>query len=184
MRITKKWGLLLAAPLASVGAMVPTTAAHATPGAGICVVVGSVHLSAGVHVNPTVSSSGSYSFNSTVLACAGTVTGVASVSSSGSYSDGLPLPSFSGSVSTSAFTVGGSCSGSVGGTLGNRVGPIVVATLSLTCGNVAGGTTSGTGVVALTFEPNPLTLNTCGGSTTDPVVCDSFMQGPAVLAGT
>jgi hypothetical protein len=184
MRITKKWGLLLAAPLASVGAMVPTTAAHATPGAGICAVVGSVHLSNGVHVNPTISSGGTYNFNSTVLACAGTVTGIASVASTGSYNDGLPLPSFSGSLQTSAFTVGGSCSGTVGGTLGTRIGPVVIGTLAVTCGNVAGGTTSGIGATVLTFVPNPTTLNTCGGSTTDPVVCDSFMAGPAVLAGT
>src|SRR4051812_37673798 len=146
MRISKKWGLLLAAPLASLGAMVPTTAAHATPGAGICAVVGSVHLSNGVHVNPTVASSGSYTFNSTVLACAGTVTGVANVTSSGSYADSLPLPSFSGSLSTSTFAVGGSCSGTVGGTLGTRIGPVVVGTLAVTCGpSPLGGSTSGIG---------------------------------------
>jgi hypothetical protein len=185
MRMTKRVAALLAGPVAALAAMVPATPAHATPGASICTIFTSLHFDNGIPLNPTETESGTYYFWGASAICAGTVTGYAAITSTGTYTAGQALPSFTGTFSTTAFTVGGSCSGTIGGFLGNRVGTVITATLNLRCGNVAGGTTSATAAMALNFVPNPLTLNTCNGYGTNSYICDGmFSEGVAVLAGT
>lgn len=188
---------VLATGAAAAFSMMPMSAAHADPGAAVCVIVGSVHLGGGVHTNPTVASSGGYNFVGSTLVCAGSVTGAATAHSAGSYADTTALGSFNGTFTAGAFAVGGNCSGSVAG---SRAGPVVVGTLNnVNCAGTTisplptiGHATNGTGAVVLTFVPNPLTLNTCGSQAPNPAplpptplidqtVCDAVMQGAAVI---
>jgi hypothetical protein len=72
----KKLALLLAGPLALLGATVPATGASAQAGAAVCAVAGTVNLSSGVHLNPAGPSNGFYNFVAVQFACAGTMAGL------------------------------------------------------------------------------------------------------------
>src|SRR5207248_129367 len=119
-------------------------------------VEGSIHLSNGIFVDPLPATSGTFSFNSTVLACAGSVTGVASMFSTGTYSDAA---SYTGSFSASVFALGGSCAGQLDG---SRLGAAFSAVVTnVTCSSAVLPVVNDRGALATTFEDNPLTLNTC-----------------------
>jgi len=177
MSIIRKLGAVtLAGSLATIASMVAAPTANAAPGATVCAVVGSVSLS-GIHINPLIPSSGGYSFGTTVLACAGSLTGIGPASSGGGYSSTAgQLDSFSGGVSAGPFTLGGTCSGGVSGV---RVGAVVAGLLSLSCGGTLTG--SGTTVAAatvLTFEPDGVDIS----NPTDPIINHAQMQGVAAGA--
>jgi hypothetical protein len=178
----KKLALLLAGPVAALGAVVPTTAAHATPGAAVCVVAGTVHLAGGVYVNPTKASSGTYHFVSVKIACAGTVAGIADVTSDGSYNNAAApqLPTFDGAFQTTAFTTGNACGGHLAG---KRAGAIVFGQMdSVNCtAGLTPGASNGIGAVALAFIPDPRTITVSGANS---VINDAVLAGAAVIAAT
>jgi hypothetical protein len=182
----KKLALLLAGPVAALGAVAPTTAAHATPGAAVCVVAGRVHLNPGVPVNPLSTAGGTYAFTAVEIVCAGTVSGATGVTSNGNYANpALGVPTFSGSFNTGAFLgTGQTCSGDISGI---RAGAIVEASLANV--NCAGGVAAPTlntagagGAVVLAFVPDPTTLTGVGGPDLA-VVNDAYLAGAAVIAG-
>src|SRR4051812_29561670 len=88
MRMTKPVAALLAGPVAALAAMVPATPAHAAVGATICTIFTNLHFDYGIPVNPTVAVSGTYYFWGATAICAGTVTGAASITSTGRYTTG------------------------------------------------------------------------------------------------
>jgi hypothetical protein len=210
MKLHRKLGAALATMVALGGFVAAAPAANATPtpvNPTVCVVAGTVSLSAAVHLGGTVSTSppgvsatvvaGTYTFVSVTIVCAGTAAdGAATATSTGNYSDvpilaatvSSPIPVFTGNYNTGAFSVtGNTCNGTVNG---ERAGAVIAATISANCGaSVLGPATSSVaGVLVLAVAPDPLTLNVnCPvvGPTTvtcDPLVNSIIVAGAAVLA--
>jgi len=173
-RLRKSTVLLLAGPLLVLGTLWPSVPAHATPGAASCTYSATVHLSNGMHSNPTIPANGVYNLFGTVV-CSGSITAVTSLGGNGNYASALPLPSFVG-----AWWFGVGCTGVVAGEF---LGPIATGTLAnVNCPPLA----NAFGSFASTIEPNPLTFNTCGApaGAGDVVTCDLFVQGTMAFAGT
>jgi hypothetical protein len=137
-----------------------------------CTVSGSMHVSNGIETKPLASRSGVFAISSGTMQCVGSdfVHVGGRFSANGNYGD----PSFTGvfTISLGMFDEQ-YCSGSLSAT---RVALELEGNLAnVTCN--FGSRLAGTGTVAFDMEPNPVTLNTCAYSGTQPVVCDYFVQG-------
>jgi hypothetical protein len=143
----------------------------------VCEIVGAIHFSpGGIYVVPRPSN-GYYSFVAIKLACAGTVAGVADMSSNGTFAEyaAPTVPNFDGSFETSRFTTGNSCNGHVHG---NRVGALVSGQLDSV--NCSAGTTPGfsNGFGAVEIVIAPYRVSGAGEIT------DAYVYGRAVIAAS
>ena len=194
---------LLLGPAIAAAMLVPlATAAEAAggaPGLAICAIAGTVDVTPGVGEIPpgAPASNATYTFHQVAVVCAGTVSGLASATDSGTFGPacgGSPEPPILGQFCDATgvfpqYTANGFASGAVNGNAnchgtvgGPMLSPVTTGWSAVAGGGASGGTPPGRwSLTAGALIEGNITMN-CSPFATSPVTAGRMLNGNGIIS--